>query len=100
MNNEDKNLITCLIVGISLILIPIIAVYQAWVLTILWGWFIVSTFHLPELSIPAAIGLTLIIGMFKTYKTSKEKVELSDAIAALLVPLIILFFGWLVHLFM
>jgi hypothetical protein len=33
---------------------------SAYVLTILWSWFIVSTFNLPALTIYAAMGLTLV----------------------------------------
>ena len=35
------------------------SVVSGYTFSVLWGWFIVSTFGLPELSIPAAIGLAL-----------------------------------------
>ena len=36
-------------------------IFCGWVLKILWGWFIVPTFGLPILSIPSAIGFSLVI---------------------------------------
>jgi hypothetical protein len=38
-------------------------VFRAWVLTVLWAWFAVSTFGVPPLSVAAVIGLTVIIRM-------------------------------------
>ena len=37
------------------------SIWSGYALSILWAWFIVSTFSLPELSIPAAIGIALTI---------------------------------------
>ncbi len=103
MNKEDeKNLLACLGIVFGIILIPVMVIFQGWVLTILWGWFIVPTFRAPELSIPVAIGLTLIVGMFKSYNTKQESTEekLTSGIATILIPLFLLFIGWIVHLFM
>jgi len=105
MDNKDKgNLIACLGIIVGLILIPTIAILQGWVLTILWSWFIVPTFHAPELSIAVAIGLTLVVGMFKEIKiNTKEKSsdeKLTEAIAVVIMPFVFLFLGWIVHSFM
>ena len=101
--NED-NMIACLGTILGLILIPLLAIFQGWVLTVLWSWFIVPTFSLPQLSIPVAIGLTLLVGMFKSYTVKREKKtsqeSLTEAIAVVLIPLFVLFLGWIVHLFM
>jgi hypothetical protein len=104
MNNE-KNLIVCLGIILGIILIPVLVIFQGWVLTVLWSWFVVPTFRLPELSIAVAIGLTLVVSMFKTYTINNDKNLTSEdklvkAVAAVLVPLFVLFFGWIVHLFM
>lgn len=104
---KSKNadgLIGCLAGIIALILIPLIAILQGWVLTVLWGWFIIPTFRAPELSIAVAIGLTLVIGMFKginiknAEKSSDDR--LTEAIATVLMPFVFLFLGWIVQLFM
>ena len=58
--------------------------FTGFVLTILWGWFIVTTFGLPQLSIPAAIGLALISGMlnskFRKKVESEPKIDYADVI--------------------
>jgi hypothetical protein len=101
---KSDDMMACLGVVIGFILIPLIAIFQGWVLTVLWGWFVVPTFRAPELSIPVAIGLTLIIGMFKGYdlKTQEKSTDdkLVEAIATVAVPLVFLFLGWIVQLFM
>lgn len=33
----------------------------AWVSSVMWGWYVVPTFHLPTLSISAAVGLLLLL---------------------------------------
>ena len=55
----------------------IIATYSklmsGWAITKLWAWFMVTTFGLPHLTIPAAIGLALMVGYFQTLPKSDEK---------------------------
>lgn len=51
--------------AIALLLsIPFLSILHGWVLTMLWRWFVVPTFHVPELAIIPAIGLGLVVGMF------------------------------------
>jgi hypothetical protein len=38
---------------------------NAWVLVILWGWFMVPLFGLPALNIPYAIGIQLVLGLLR-----------------------------------
>jgi len=53
-----KNTLKILLV---FVLMAIYAIYAGFVLSILWGWFVVETFSLPALSIPVAIGINSII---------------------------------------
>jgi hypothetical protein len=48
-----------IVLGI-LVTTAIDALWGGFVLTKLWAWFVVPTFHLPELTLPVAIGLTRI----------------------------------------
>lgn len=108
MNNQEKeNLLACsLVLLVLLIVTPLMAILQGWVLTVLWSWFVVPTFGLPELSIAVAIGLSLIVGMFKGYSTTRksEDLETSEKVGQVIVmifgPFFVLFLGWIVHLFM
>jgi hypothetical protein len=36
-------------------------IINGWVLAMMWGWFVVPTFNLSQISIPEAIGISLII---------------------------------------
>jgi hypothetical protein len=56
--------------------LPIIALYRAWVLSQLWGWFVVPVFHLPALEIRYALGLSLIVSMFAMQFTSLSSLSL------------------------
>lgn len=40
-----------------------LVLWRGYVLSILWGWFIVSLFHVPALSIPYALGISLILNL-------------------------------------
>ena len=77
------------------------AIWRGYVLSILWGWFIVPLFGLPALSIPFAIGFSLIVG-YMTHQATKTEDEPSwgtlTAHAALL-PAFILLIGWIVTKF-
>lgn len=67
------------IVFITIVLTVLGAIWSGYVLSILWGWFIVPTFNLPALSIPLAIGIALVIS-YVTHQTNfdKKKEELTD----------------------
>lgn len=94
-------LISTMIVGIVL---------RGWVLSTLWGWFLVPL-GAVEIGIAAALGISIIIGMFTTHLTHDTvKVKLNDQrtlpdLFATIVsksiggPLISLLFGWIILLF-
>ena len=42
-------------------------------ITLLWLWFIVPQFGVPELSIPVAVGMSILIGMFTSKPPSAEE---------------------------
>lgn len=87
----------------------LVAVLRGWVLTFLWGWFVVP-FGVPQIGIAWSIGLAGLVGMMMPNNMARpgEKVERSEALAkfvevyALLVtmPLTALLCGWITHLFM
>lgn len=93
------------------VIIPLSAVLNGWVLTKLWGWFIVPTFGLPELGIVPAIGLAIIIEFLTQHTTSRkssdddeyksngQKVAIIIA-KDIFIALSYLLIGWVVSLFM
>jgi hypothetical protein len=54
-------------------------IWRGYILSILWAWFIVVGFGLPAMSIPLAIGVSMIVS-FLTYQHSKEDVPQKDIV--------------------
>ncbi len=78
------------------------SIWYGYVLSVMWGWFVVKAFHVPSISIPLAIGLSSVVGMFKNQPdmSSKSNKSASEAFAesatySFLLPLFVLLF----HLF-
>ena len=73
-------------------------ILRGWALSTLWGWFAVPIFHLPALSIPQAIGVSIVVSLL-TYQRIPEgaKDKKWDPIAhSVLVPLFAVWVGWIV----
>ena len=93
----------------SLSLLVLSLTWSGFVVTKLWKWFIVPTFHIQELTIPVAIGISLFLH-FTTKadlselptkhddKTTEEKL-LQATVNVIFKPAFILLFGWIVSLF-
>lgn len=107
MNKEAeqyKAIAGCLLAMIGLpILIAAGSVWNGYILTILWGWFMAPTFGLPPLMLWQAIGLDLVAG-FLTHQWHdyQEKERGPYEKMAILVgrmilqPLVYLVVGWFV----
>jgi hypothetical protein len=80
---------------------PVTTVWYGFVLSIMWGWFVVPVFHVAPLRIPFAIGLAYIV-QWLTHQTRKteDEPELGELLyMALLKPLVLLGCGWIVTWF-
>jgi hypothetical protein len=91
--------------GLFGVVLPLLIIIDAYVLQILWGWFVVTTFAAPALSIPQAIGLSLVVNFFKhsvaTHKPSgTKKSSLSFFGEVLFYPVLALIIGKIVTMFM
>ena len=93
-------------VAIDISCILISTLWGGYVLTILWKWFIVATLHFPQISIPSAIGLLLVVS-FMTHQFGyiENKIDLNTYFLqrlshAFVKPLYALGIGWIVHQFM
>ena len=71
-----------------------------WVISILWGWFIVPAFGLPAISIPTAIGIDLLV-TYMTWHGGKEDDSSTGKtfLMVLVCPGTMLLIGWVVHRF-
>lgn len=85
-----------------------LTIYRGWVLSVLWGWFVGPLFGAPPLTIPFAIGLSLIVGFLTSHYRREPKVESNEwwepmaeqTAWAALHPTIALGFGWVVAQFL
>jgi hypothetical protein len=77
------------------------AILNGWVLSVMWGWFIVPVFAAPTLRIPYAIGLALVFGMLAHQSRKSEHTpDVGESLMeSLLLPLFVLGIGWIVKLF-
>lgn len=90
------------IIGISVVS----AIWSGYVLSILWGWFVVPAMSLPPISIPLAIGISLIAHMLtrqdlsqlaQKESTSSVGARISTSWATTLaIPAFGLLIGWIV----
>jgi len=100
MDDKKTNGIIPIIIG-TILIIPLI-IFNSVVIKILWGWFISDFFGIKELTIPVAIGISILFGMFKTHKSQKQEDSdiYKDLIVPILVPIFALIFGYIVKSFM
>lgn len=74
-------------------------IWSGFVLTILWRWFMATSFGLPPLSIAAGIGISLVIQMLVPTPTVKdEDYSIGSALGkAFVKPAVALLMGWIVN---
>lgn len=95
-------MIVFLVLVYLFVLMPLGVMWSGFALSKLWAWFLVPAFGVPPLSIPAAIGLALVVS-YMTYqdtnadedKDTKERV-IKGALTLALKPAMALGFGWVV----
>jgi hypothetical protein len=76
---------------------------NGYVLSALWGWFMVPALHLPPLSVPYAIGVCLVAGFLTNHRNGKEAERdvpwWQPMLMVVLKPGLALLFGWTVKAF-
>ena len=83
-------------------LVGAVCVLEGWVATKLWAWFVIPQFHLAPLPITIAIGLSLLVSVYR-YSPSipEEKGRDWKPFAMIMAkPILLLGMGWIVTLFM
>lgn len=82
------------------------SMWKGYVLTVLWGWFIVPTFDLPTLALAPAIGISMTVSYLTyQYDSSKKSEDAENPFVravsySLLMPALVLGVGWIVQKFM
>ncbi|MGC9605262.1 MAG: hypothetical protein ABSF56_00680 [Minisyncoccia bacterium] len=88
--------------------LALVTILDGFVLSVLWGWFVVPVFHLPVLKIIPAMGISMIVGYLTMHSGSyNEEVERGWGYmlylslgTSLLYALLALSFGWVLHYLM
>lgn len=87
---------------LGILLIPWTAMFRGYVLKQLWEWFFVQQFHAPPISIPLALGISLLIG----YLTADNLPRKDDNpwwysfAFSFVVGLLVLGVGWVYRMFL
>lgn len=98
----------CLAAVVLLVISPATTAWKGYVASLMWAWFVVPTFHLPILSIPAAIGLSYVVATITPAhvsncikeKESETKMVATSIATAFFYPLFLLGLGAIVRMFM
>lgn len=75
-------------------------VWSGLVLKVLWGWFFVPIFGLPNLNIPQALGIALVVS-YLTHRYNEDNRKPAVVLAyAFVIPAFALLVGWIYTWFM
>jgi uncharacterized membrane protein len=92
-----------IVLPIALGFVALGATLEGYVLSVLWGWFVVPVFGLPALSIPFAMGLALVVGLLTTNTRGDEAKDPDKKWTPMGVmvmrPAFVLLVGWIVTKF-
>ena len=106
-DNDGCGVVLLALLAILLVLV-VSSIANGFVLSVLWGWFVVPLFEVPSLTITQAIGFSMVVS-FLTYQYNdsdkKEEKSLAERIVYLILlaimrPVIVLAISYIVHLFM
>lgn len=105
-NKEEKTLFEnfpILFGGLALVPAMLLAsaALGGWVISVLWGWFVVPTFHVAAITVPQAIGVDLIVTYmtWHGYKADDAGFWTAFSKACIVKPGSVLFIGWAIHRF-
>lgn len=110
MNKNNDAVASCIgLLTTFAVTLVIASILNGWALSILWAWFIVPVFGLPALSIVQAIGLAMVVSFLtRRIAIKKEDDEEEGAwliiakalLYAIISPLLTVFVGYIVTLFL
>lgn len=101
---DNDKMMGCLALAISIPISLILGtLWKAYILSLLWKWYLVHKFALPEIGVVQAVGISLVASLltYQTHDCARDKREISETIgvmlsSAFLAPLFVLFIGWFV----
>ncbi len=99
-NRDEKDLLPGIVAG--LLLVPISFAVTGWVLSVLWGWFVVPL-GLKQIGLAHAIGLSTVVGLMTGVLEQQNSAELekrpfwSRLLVSTFIRLLVLGMGWVIH---
>ena len=111
MGNTEKEIWGCVGIFAGFIIATTIGTFvNGWALSMLWGWFVVPTFQMPDLRIVEAIGLAMIVSFLtatrqtntggKGDQTSLREKIIEYSSWMIVYPVMAVGIGWIVYQFM
>ena len=86
----------------------VLLLFRGWVLSLLWGWFMVPLFHLPPILLFEALGVYLLVRLFCPHNSEqKDQKEVKDITFKYIWKVFVhegsyitffLALGWIIHL--
>lgn len=84
-----------------LLALVLCTLWKGYVVSVMWGWFIVPLFGVPPLAISHAVGVSFLVSILTLYQVNDEKGKLmSERLIASIFfsatyPLLVLIAGWI-----
>lgn len=109
MADDNNRVLTCLGLFVAhLVLGTAASIWNGYVLTWLWAWFVAPVFSLPVLTLIQAVGLAAVVAFLVKkrpgWKTEKKQSNLEDLgdylVSGGLCPAFTLFVGWTIKICM
>jgi len=83
---------------ILILLVPMM-IYEGFAFSLLWSWFVVPVFKLPELTILQAIGVMLLVTMCKNTSKTRDEDPFKAVVFSAIKIAILLIIGFILHVF-
>lgn len=101
MNNDNSTAsIACIGVAVGAVaVLAISAIVNGMALVLLWKWFVVTQFGLEPLSIPVAIGLSMLISMMAGSRSNSDNGFAEQALGSILSSIFAMIIGYIVFQF-
>ena len=96
---KDKQTAVAAVAALAIAGLPVLifvgSAIQAYVISTLWGWYIVPFFGMKPLPLSVAFGISLMVNYLQPINHSKDERKSSEKISQnLLRPVLVLLFGW------
>jgi len=90
-----------LVSGLFLVLWIPLTLFEGWVLSVLWGWFITPVFQIASPTYLQCVGIGIVVSMLTYHPRASNKDDKPWTAAGnmFLAPFMFLFCGWLIHHF-